>query len=45
MPHTLFWKVQTEKERARFEATFEGMKQGFGGSFDQLDAYLEKIQS
>lgn len=32
----------TEVERQTFEAGFEGMKQGFGGTYDQLDEYLKK---
>jgi uncharacterized protein YndB with AHSA1/START domain len=32
----------TEAERQAFEAGFDGMKQGFAGTFDQLDAYLAK---
>jgi uncharacterized protein YndB with AHSA1/START domain len=30
----------TEDERKAFEAGFEGMKQGFTGTFDQFEAYL-----
>jgi uncharacterized protein YndB with AHSA1/START domain len=36
---------ETEEDRATFEGAFEGMTQGFTGTFDQLDAYLTKIQS
>ena len=32
----------TPAERATFEAGFEGMKQGFGGTWDQLAAHLAK---
>jgi uncharacterized protein YndB with AHSA1/START domain len=32
----------TEAERQAFEAGFGSMKQGFSGTFDQLDAYLAK---
>lgn len=35
----------TDQERATYEAGFASMNQGFGGTFDQLDAYLAKIQS
>jgi uncharacterized protein YndB with AHSA1/START domain len=30
----------TAEERATFEAGFESMQKGFGGTFDQLEAYL-----
>ncbi|WJQ81603.1 SRPBCC family protein [Brevibacillus brevis] len=30
----------TEEERSFFEGMFESMKQGFGGTFDQLEQYL-----
>lgn len=30
----------TAEERAFYEGMFESMQQGFGGTFDQLDAYL-----
>lgn len=33
----------TDAERKDFEAGFESMNQGFGGTFDQLDEYLAKI--
>ncbi|MBV7508924.1 hypothetical protein KW850_27355 [Bacillus sp. sid0103] len=29
-----------EEERKRFVEEYESMKQGFGGTFDQLDDYL-----
>jgi uncharacterized protein YndB with AHSA1/START domain len=32
----------TDEERAMFEGMFASMQQGFGGTFDQLDAYLAK---
>jgi uncharacterized protein YndB with AHSA1/START domain len=32
----------TEEERKTYEAGFESMKQGFGGTFDQLADYLAK---
>lgn len=35
---------ETEEELATFEGAFEGMQQGFSGTYDQLDAYLAKIQ-
>lgn len=35
----------TDTERAVFEAGFESMRQGFGGTYDQLAAYLAKVQS
>lgn len=31
------------EERATFEAGFESMKQGFGGTYDQLDQYLAEL--
>ncbi|MFL5764385.1 MAG: SRPBCC family protein [Bacteroidia bacterium] len=31
-------------EEERYYSLLENMQQGFGGTFDQLDAYLEKIQ-
>lgn len=30
----------TDDERKAFEAGFDGMEQGFTGTFDQLDVYL-----
>ncbi|MCY9692076.1 SRPBCC domain-containing protein [Paenibacillus alginolyticus] len=33
----------TEEELKFFEGMHDSMKQGFGGTFDQLDAYLAKI--
>ncbi|MGG3469567.1 SRPBCC domain-containing protein [Neobacillus pocheonensis] len=32
----------SEEERKRFVEEFESMKQGFGGTFDQLDEYLAR---
>jgi uncharacterized protein YndB with AHSA1/START domain len=32
----------SDEERAMFEGMFASMQQGFGGTFDQLDAYLAK---
>jgi uncharacterized protein YndB with AHSA1/START domain len=32
----------TEEERKIFEGMHDSMRQGFGGTFDQLDAYLAK---
>ncbi len=32
----------TDEERKAFEAGFGGMKQGFTGTFDQLDVYLAR---
>lgn len=34
----------TEAERKTFEEHFASMQQGFGGTFDQLDAYLAKTR-
>ncbi|KPM47949.1 SRPBCC family protein [Jiulongibacter sediminis] len=33
----------TEEEIAFFEGMFEGMNQGFSGTFDQLESYLSKL--
>jgi uncharacterized protein YndB with AHSA1/START domain len=33
----------TEEERTTFEGGFESMKQGFGGTWDQLAAYLASL--
>lgn len=33
----------TEEERKTYEAAFESMKQGFTGTFSQLDDYLAKV--
>jgi uncharacterized protein YndB with AHSA1/START domain len=33
----------TEEERNTFKGMFESMKQGFGGTFDQLADYLTKV--
>jgi uncharacterized protein YndB with AHSA1/START domain len=33
----------TDEERAAFEAGFDGMKQGFTGTFDQFEAYLATL--
>ena len=33
----------TEEEIALFEGMFEGMNQGFSGTFDQLESYLSKL--
>jgi uncharacterized protein YndB with AHSA1/START domain len=33
-----------EEELATFAGMFDSMRQGFGGTFDQLDAYLAKIR-
>ncbi|UHA75404.1 SRPBCC family protein [Paenibacillus sp. 481] len=33
----------TEEERSFFEGMFESMKQGFGGTFDQLEQYLSRM--
>jgi uncharacterized protein YndB with AHSA1/START domain len=33
----------TEEERKTYEAGFESMKQGFGGTLDQLADYLSKV--
>jgi hypothetical protein len=30
----------TDDEREFYEAMFQSMQQGFGGTFDQLDKYL-----
>ena len=39
---TLRWSPleATEEERKTFDAAHDGMRGGWGGSFDQLDAYL-----
>ena len=34
----------TETERKAFETGFDGMKQGFKGTWDQLEAYLAKTK-
>lgn len=34
----------TDEERKTFESMFESLQHGFGGTFDQLDAYLAKTQ-
>ena len=33
----------TDEERKMFESMFESMNQGFGGTFEQLDAYLASV--
>ena len=33
-----------ETERNTFDGTHDGMKMGFTGTFEQLDAYLAKTQ-
>lgn len=33
----------TEEEHKFFEGMYDSMKQGFSGTFDQLDAYLAKV--
>lgn len=33
----------TDEERKMFEGMFASMQQGFGGTFDQLDAFLKKV--
>jgi uncharacterized protein YndB with AHSA1/START domain len=35
----------TKEERELFESFFDSMNQGFGGTFDQLEAYLAKNKS
>jgi uncharacterized protein YndB with AHSA1/START domain len=35
----------TEEERKAFESFFDSMKQGYGGTFDKLDAYLAKVKA
>jgi hypothetical protein len=34
----------TDEERATFEAGFDGMNQGWSGTFEQLEAYLAKVR-
>lgn len=34
----------TEEQAATYYSMMENMSQGFGGTFDQLDSYLTKIQ-
>lgn len=34
----------TEEERRMFVSMFDSMRQGFGGTFDQLDQYLAKAR-
>jgi len=34
----------TAEEQATFESMFDSMNEGFGGTFNQLDAYLERIK-
>ena len=43
---TLRWSPleATEEERKTFDAAHDGMRGGWGGSFDQLDAYLAKAK-
>lgn len=45
MSHSVFAFNATETERKTFEAGFDSMTQGFGGTWDQLDAYLAKKPS
>ena len=35
----------TEEERASYRNLFSSMEQGFGGTFNQLDAHLKNIQA
>jgi uncharacterized protein YndB with AHSA1/START domain len=35
----------TEEERRTFATSFDSMNKGFGGTFDQLAAYLAKVQA
>lgn len=35
----------TDEERATFEGNFDSMNQGFGGTWDQLAAYLTSLQA
>ncbi|GAA3413266.1 SRPBCC domain-containing protein [Paenibacillus hodogayensis] len=35
----------TKEEQSFFEGMFESMEQGFGGTFDQLEQYLEERRS
>ena len=39
-PRESVWKAWTERDA--FEGMFASMQQGFGGTFDQLEAYLAK---
>ena len=43
---TLRWSPleATEEERKTFDAAHDGVRAGWGGSFDQLDAYLAKAK-
>ena len=43
---TLVWSPfnATEEEQQTFNAAHAGMEQGWGGSFAQLEAYLEKVK-
>lgn len=34
----------TDAEREMFESMFESMQQGFAGTFERLDAYLERVK-
>ena len=34
----------TPKQQAFYQSMFESMRQGFDGSFDELDGYLEELQ-
>lgn len=34
----------TEAERNTFKANHDSMQQGFGGTFDQLEAYLRRLR-
>jgi uncharacterized protein YndB with AHSA1/START domain len=38
MPHNA-----TDEERATFDSSHDSMRQGWGGTMDQLDAYLAKM--
>ncbi|PUB10937.1 hypothetical protein C8K15_1157 [Paenisporosarcina sp. OV554] len=34
----------SEEEQALFRASHEGIKQGFTGTFDKLETYLEELK-
>ena len=44
---TLTWEAvdASPEEQAFFDNAHAGMSQGWGGTFDQLDAYLAKVQA
>jgi uncharacterized protein YndB with AHSA1/START domain len=44
---TIRWSPHnaTEEERKTFEASYDGMRQGWGGTLEKLTAYLAKQRS